>query len=272
MSKHSGLRGLIGNLDKVKRETLGDQLLDPKVAMLRAWQSQRLARTYQDLLDLPRYRPACQFFLDDIYAARDFSQRDHDIAQMYEFTRRFVPDAMLRPLAITVELHQLSADLDRRLLDVLIDQLGVVDSITPDQYAAAYRLCDNYAERVRQIELIQHICERLDGIVRSPITGPTLSVARRPLRGAGYVEMVEFLERGYHAFRRMHGSHHFRKTIRRRELAILDRIYARAPDPFAIDLMPISSTHEETEPPSATFDPHSEIASLSSRQTSDSLD
>jgi len=238
MTKQSGIRDLLGNLDKVKHQPVDQTQLDPNVAMLRAWQSQRLTRTYQDLLAEDRYRPACQFFLDDIYGPRDFSQRDHDMEQMYDFTRRFVPDAMLRPLAITVELHHISEKLDQQLLDVLIDQVGIADSITPDQYAAAYRLCDNYAERVHQINLIEQICSRLDGIVRSPLTGPTLSIARRPLRSAGHVEMVEFLERGYHAFKRMHGSHHFRKTITERELGILDRIYASDPDPFAIESTP----------------------------------
>ncbi len=248
MTKRSGLRGLLGSLDKVKRETLGYPQLDPKVAVLRAWQAQRLTRTYQDLLDLPRYRPACVFFLEDIYAPRDFSQRDHDIQQMHDFARRFVPDSMLRPLAILVELHQTSEALDRQLLDVLSHQLGVTDSITPDQYAEAYRLCDNYAERVRQIELIEHFCERLDGIVRSPITSPTLAVAKRPLRGAGYVELIEFLERGYHAFKRMHGSRHFRKAIKQRELGILDRIYARDRNPFAIEAVPIWAFVDNEEP------------------------
>jgi len=247
MTKHSGIRDLLGNLDNVKHQPIGQRELDPKVALLRTWQSQRLTRTYQDLLAEDRYRPACQFFLDDIYGPRDFSQRDHDMEQMYDFTRRFVPDAMLRPLAITVELHHTSEQLDQQLLDVLINQVGITDSITPDQYAAAYRLCDNYAERVHQINLIEQICSRLDGIVRSPLTGPTLSIARRPLRSAGHIEMVEFLERGYHAFKRMHGSHHFRKTIKERELGILERIYAADPNPFAIESTP-SAVAEAVEP------------------------
>ena len=37
---------------------------------------------------------------------------------------------------------------------MLVDQLGVTDSIAREQYAAGYRLCDNYDERVRQIDLI----------------------------------------------------------------------------------------------------------------------
>ena len=232
MSKPAGLLGLVGSLQDVKHQALSGTTLDPDVALLRAWQSRRLARTYQDLLDDERHRPACEFFLDDIYGPYDFSQRDHDIEQMYAFTRRFVPDTMLRPLAVTVELHQLSETLDRKLLDVLLNQLSVTDAITPELYAEGYRLCDNYATRVYQIELIEEICERIDGIVRNPLTGPTLSVAKRPLRSSGHVALVNFLERGYTSFKHMHGSQHFRATIKQRELSLLDRMYAGEVNPF----------------------------------------
>lgn len=232
MTKIAGLHGLVGGLKDVQHQPLSGTMLDPNVAMLRAWQSQRLARTYQDLLAGDRHRSACEFFLEDIYGPYDFSQRDHDIEQLYAFTRRFVPETMLRPLAVTVELHQLSETLDRQLLDVLLNQLSVTDTITPELYAEAYRVCDNYATRVYQIELIEQICECIDGIVRNLLTGPTLSLAKRPLRSSGHVALVDFLERGYNGFKHMQGSQHFRATIKQRELSLLDRMYARDPDPF----------------------------------------
>ncbi len=219
-------------IDKLKRQTAASAELDPKVAMLRVWQSQRLARTYADLLEQRRYRPACLFFLEDIYAPRDFSQRDRDIEQMYDFARRFIPAPMLRPLALTVKLHHLTEALDQQLLDVLVNQLGVTDTITVPLYAEAYRRCDNYAERVRQIDLIYEIGKKLDGLVRSPVVGAMLTVAKGPARRAGWTELVDFLEHGYTAFKRMHGGEYFLTTIREREMSCLDRIYANDPDPF----------------------------------------
>ena len=228
---------LISNIGKVShREEIERSGLDPKLALLRVWQGERLARTYADLLDQPRYRPACLFFLDDIYAARDFSQRDHDLETMYDFMRRFVPDAVSRPAALTIKLHRMTEVLDRKLLDVLVNQLGVTDSITVEQYAEAYRRCDNYRERADQVDAIIDICEHIDGIVRNPITGPALGIAKRPLRGAGYGEVVTFLERGYDSFKRMHGSRYFRKTLREREMGILDRFYAHDDDPFRFEM------------------------------------
>jgi hypothetical protein len=240
------IHDLISNIGKVShREEIERSGLDPKLALLRVWQGERLARTYADLLDQPRYRPACLFFLDDIYSARDFSQRDHDLETMYEFMRRFVPDAVSRPAALTIKLHRMTEVLDRKLLDVLVNQLGITDSITVEQYAEGYRRCDNYRERVEQIDAIIEICEHIDGIVRNPITGPALGVAKRPLRGAGYGEVVSFLERGYDSFKRMHGSRHFRKTLQEREMGVLDRFYAHDPDPFRFE-MSLTASPEET--------------------------
>jgi hypothetical protein len=225
------IHDLVSNIGKVShREEIAQSGLDPKLALLRVWQAERLAHTYADLLEQPRYRPACLFFLEDIYAARDFSQRDHDLETMYDFMRRFVPDAVSRPAALTIKLHRMTEALDRKLLEVLVNQLGVSDSITVEQYAEAYRRCNNYRERVEQI------CEHIDGIVRNPITGPALSIAKRPLRGAGYGEVVSFLERGYDSFKRMHGSRHFRKTLQEREMSILDRFYTHDPDPLRFEM------------------------------------
>jgi hypothetical protein len=250
MSIH--IHDLIGNIGKVShREEIERSGLDPHLALLRVWQAERLARTYADLLEQPRYRSACLFFLEDIYAARDFSQRDHDLETMYDFMRRFVPDAVSRPAALTIKLHRMTEVLDRQLLDVLVNQLGVTDSITVEQYAEGYRRCDNYRERVEQIDAIIEICEHIDGIVRNRITGPALSIAKRPLRGAGYGEVVTFLERGYDSFKRMHGSRHFRKTLQEREMGILDRFYANDPEPFRLE-MPVRPTPEEASTSSET--------------------
>ncbi len=233
------LHDIISNIGKVShREAIEQSGLDPHLALLRVWQGERLAHTYADLLEQSRYRPACLFFLDDIYAARDFSQRDHDLETMYEFMRRFVPDAISRPAALTIKLHRMTEALDRKLIDVLVEQLGVTDSITVEQYAEGYRRCDNYRERVEQIDAIIEICEHIDGIVRNPLTGPALNLAKRPLRGAGYGEVMTFLERGYDSFKRMHGSRYFRKTLREREMGILDRVYAYDPDPFRFAMLP----------------------------------
>ena len=223
---------MLRDFQQLKRHPGEEKPLDPKIALLRTWQSERLARTYADLLADPRYRPACLFFLNEVYAPRDFSQRDRDMETAHDALQHILPDALIRPLALTVELHHLTEALDQRLIDVLTQQLGVTDTITTALYAEAYRICDNYDERVRQIDLVQQIGSRLDGVVRSPLTGAMLAVSKGPARKAGWGELTDYLENGYRAFKHMRGARHFLDTVREREQRILDRIYAGDPDPF----------------------------------------
>jgi hypothetical protein len=218
-----------------RRERVAGGGLDPRMAVLRAWQAERLARSHADLLESERYGPAGEFFMKDIYGARDFTQRDHDVMRVYEATRAILPPAMRRALALVVELNALTHELDERLLDVLVDDLGMTGSLTAEQYAEAYRIADNRAERERQIDLIDELGREIEGLVHKPAVGLALRLARVPARLAGWHELQDFFERGFTAFKHMKGSDEFLATILGRERQILDRIYSRAEDPFAIE-------------------------------------
>jgi hypothetical protein len=64
---------------------------------------------------------------------------------------------MLTLLTQVVELNRLTNALDNRLVQVLVDELGVTEELTPQLYAEGYLICDNYAERARQIDLTTHV-------------------------------------------------------------------------------------------------------------------
>jgi hypothetical protein len=207
--------------------------LDASLAMLRAWQSARLAHTHADLLASPHFGPACQFFLDTIYAPRDFRQRDHDAEYLYALMARFLPDFMLSAARKAIELNHLTNQLDQGLLKALVEDLGVTDTITPQLYAEAYRICDNYAERAEQINLMVALGRQVELGTRIPMVGTTLRLARHPARRAGWNEVQDFLEAGYKAFKHMGANAKlFLNTLRQREMHILDNIFAGAPDPF----------------------------------------
>ncbi len=206
--------------------------LDAKLAALRTWQSQRLASTYADLLASRRFGAACKFFLSDIYAPRDFSQRDHDIEHLYRLMSHFLPESLLKLASKTIEMNQLTHALDQALLHALVDDLGVTDTITPQLYAQAYRICDNYQERADQIHLVVEVGQMVDKSTRIPLIPTALRLARFPAQRAGWGELQDFLERGYAAFKQMAGATEFLNTIRQREMEILDRIFANHPDPL----------------------------------------
>lgn len=205
-----------------------------RLALLREWQARRLARTYADLLADPGYRPACEFFLSDIYAPRDFSQRDQDLEHIHQFLARVLPATTIQLLTKTVELNRLTNSLDNHLLQVLVDQLGVtdavmdavMDAVTPELYAEAYRLCDNQAERAYQIDLTQDVLRQVSDWARHRVVSIAMKMAKVPAQRAGWVETYDFLERGYEACRRLKEAQFFVETIAQREKGLLDLIYA----------------------------------------------
>lgn len=206
--------------------------LDPPMALMRVWQSERLKKTHADLLRSKKYGPACRFFLDEIYAPRDFSQRDNDIEYLYEMMSSVLPKFLLSLVSNTVELNNLTNNLDNDLLNTLIDDLGMEEAITPEVYSEAYRICDNYNERRHQIELLMEIGRQVDIGTRIPLIGTTLRLARGPAHRAGWGEVHDFLEKGFSAFKKMRSAKKFLQVIEKRETAILDRIFAGDTDPF----------------------------------------
>ncbi len=55
---------------------------------------------------------------------------------------------------------------------------------------------------------------------------------RKPARLAGFAALQDFLERGFTAFRKMHGAADFLATIDRRERELMDAMFAGADAPF----------------------------------------
>lgn len=217
-----------------RREIVESRELSPEMALLRAFQSQRLATTHADLLADPRYRPATEFFLNDVYAPRDFSQRDADMMRFYQGVRKVLPERAVAILADVVTLSDLTNELDDQLCRALFEVVGVTEAIAPQQYAEGYRVCDNYAERARQIEMIVQIGQGIDRLVRVPLVGVSLRLAHGPAMLTGWEDLQRFLEHGFSAFKHMKGATQFLETIHRRETAILDRIFAADPAPFDI--------------------------------------
>ncbi len=203
-----------------------------EMVMLREWQANRLRQTYDDLLHSQQYGRASAFFLSDIYGAQDFSQRDADAENAYNSMRKYLPDRLLTTLGKAIQLNHLTQDLDARLLNVLVNQLHVDGDIKIEQYAEAYRICDNYDARAYQIDLLMELGSGLDTLIRIPMIGLILRAARRPANRAGWGELQSFLERGFTAFKEMGQASPFLQIVEERERMILDKIFASDPNPF----------------------------------------
>jgi hypothetical protein len=208
---------------------------DPALAApwreLKHWQSRRLRRTYPDLFSQPRYRIAGEFFLSEIYGARDFSQRDREALRVVPRLARMLPERAVETLMLAVELDEMSEQLDVRVaarIRLPIDDAG---------YALAYAEAGTPHERLAQIEHVERIGRALEKLARLPLLTGMLHLMRGPAEAAGLSHLHLFLQRGFDAFKAMGPAGEFLQTIREREIRLMERLFAREAAPFR-DLLP----------------------------------
>lgn len=207
----------------------GDKAVPPgRLTELKAFQAERLARSYADVAAAPRYRLATEFFLGDLYGPKDFSSRDAAMMRILPVMVRTLPDKAVDTATMAIELEALSEGLDHRVAAVL--EPGPVND---ERYARAYRAGSTRPERERQIELIVAVGSDLDSLVKKPLVHGTLRLMRTPARLAGLADLQDFLERGFESFREMGGADAFLDLIRDRETTILERLFSGAPNPFS---------------------------------------
>ncbi len=196
-------------------------------AAVQEWQHRRLKATYADLRALPRFRPACNFFLDELYGGKDFLPRNRELAGALPIMRRTMPARLLQTVAEALDVQALSIELDLALAAALPDA-----AIDETNYAAAWRAIDREADRARQLAMIMDVGHALDAVVHKNWVYHLLRLLRTPAHAAGFGELQEFLESGFAAFRKLEGAGDFLDIIFARETVIRQRIECRDPEPF----------------------------------------
>jgi hypothetical protein len=190
---------------------------------LKAWQSERLAHTYRDLLEEPRYRPAAAFFLEDLYGVKDFSARDAEVERILPTLIQMLPRRALLTLDEAMRMDALSESLDADMVAQL-RRLGRADTIDEATYRDAYRACGRRSDREAQIALVASIGRSLERLTHVPMLGATLRLMKGPAKKAGLGNLQDFLESGFHAFREMGDASRFVATIDRRETEFMLRL------------------------------------------------
>jgi hypothetical protein len=196
---------------------------DYKLA-LQTFQSRRLQRDLADLAAEAQYHQIAQFFFEEMYGPRDFSARDEQAQRAHWFVHR-TPGVTIHDVEPVLELLELTNELDDQIAGLLIELDAPLDF---DEliYERAYRLADNYAARVTQIDLAIVALGNVYQLGRKRLLGIALQGTHTLAYAVGMGDLHRFLRLGYQAIQPVRDITRFLTTIETREKARLDRIYA----------------------------------------------
>jgi hypothetical protein len=204
--------------------------LQMAVAAIKQSQCLRFEQVYADVLANPKFAPAAHFFLQELYAARDFSQRDAQFSRIAPAIERLFPSTVVTVATTLCQLHALSESLDHRMaahLVTLSDTTADVKAASQN-YVALWRAVAQSTARRQQLALVQQLGDQLNTITRIPGLRITLRMMRKPAQTAGLTHLQHFLERGFDTFadlrRSKAGVGAFLQTIETRENAWLDKL------------------------------------------------
>ena len=198
-----------------------------KVA-LQEHQVLRLRDTYADLMADPAWAPLGQFFFSDLYMVGDRSERNESFLKLYRHFERVFDASFLSGVKSLIDFYMLSEKLDDEVTAVL-ERMGAGAQFTSAEYEQAYRWAEHYDARVEQLRFVDETLTFVHRMAHRRLIGMLIRTMRATARVVGAGAMVEFLDRGYRAFRDTEDISHFKETIGRREKERLDRIYREIP-------------------------------------------
>ncbi len=200
-----------------------DEFLTLKRA-LQAFQSARLNRTYADLKQNPQYSKIGRFFFEKIYAPEDFTFRDTSIKKLHRLLNGKVYKGMLSAVNQVIELHELTDEIDDRMVAQMM-AMGVGPDLTMAQYQAVYRSLDNYEQRLYQIDLGRQVTRRFYALSKKWIVKVSLKTVRNAAHLIGMGKILDFIHEGYDGFRAIDDIEYFETVIDTRERAWHDQLW-----------------------------------------------
>ena len=200
-------------------------------AVLQKHQIERLQGTYSDLIDNARWKDLAEFFFTDLYVVGDLAERNESFLRLYRHFERIFDTVFLRGIKSLIEFYFLSDTLDDDVTRLLL-AMDTGFKLSRDRYERAYRYADNYDDRVKQIAYVEQTLTFVHSMSQRRIVGFLISTMQATARLIGATAMVDFLDRGYVAFRTVPDITYFINTIATRERERLDRIWKEyPPDP-----------------------------------------
>lgn len=189
---------------------------------IKHFQAQRFKATYADLLHSPRYQGAANFFLQELYGARDYAERDQQFARIASTIARLFPQSVVETAASLAEVHALTELLD----DAMARQWLAAPAFSAHvRYIQCWRTVADRPARLRQLVLVLQLGRELDRLTRTRGLRSLLKMMRTPAAAAGLSSLQGFLEAGFDAFADMKGASEFLSLIEKREMALIAALF-----------------------------------------------
>ena len=120
------LTGALAAVMALRARLASDQQLSARWRAVKQFQAERLRATYLDLLAMPRYREPCEFFLEELYGARDFDQRDAEAQRVVPKLAKMLPARAVETLLLAVQLDEMSERFDSELARTIVGPVTAV--------------------------------------------------------------------------------------------------------------------------------------------------
>ena len=215
---------LVTTLRQLANDTPGLALA---VTEIKHVQAKRFAGTYADLLESPVYSGSATFFLEELYSARDYSERDAQFARIAGALELTFPAPVVATATSLARLHCLTEELDLEMARCWACSL---EHNSAARYLSCWRQIGHHEDRNWQLETVLNIGTSLAVLTRKRGLRMLLRMMRKPAEMAGLGSLQSFLESGFDRFSsmRLNGGSvdDFLSTVKERESAWIERLFS----------------------------------------------
>ncbi len=213
---------ILQDLKKIEQMNLliAQQDLTGTIRRLQTWQTNRLLTTHDDLWNSKRFKPPMQFFADELYGPKDFSDRDIELTRAVPKMARVIPNKGMQSLQTAMRLNCLSLELDIALAQKMGDE-----AINRSSYFDCYRQSGSQAQREEQIQLLENLSFDLPKVVKTPGISIILRLSRKPAKVAGVGVLHAFLENGFNSFNKIGDVQDFIDPVISREKEMMHALF-----------------------------------------------
>lgn len=237
MQASNRIRESISRVVALRQKVVDQPALALALHTVKHVQAQRFAGTYQDLLTSTSYAACANFFLEELYSAKDFAERDAQFVRIAGALQRTFPQQVVETAVALAELHNLIEELDLAMALNWQLQPGLPDA---QAYVLAWRAVGRREDRLWQLNKVLDIGQELGHLTRKPGLHFMLKMMRKPAQLAGLGSLQNFLESGFNHFadlaRHKGTVSRFLDTVKARESTWIARLFDAEPVACATEL------------------------------------